>query len=382
MPAKPNFKKHKKQIFSFFAGAGFLDLGFEKAGFETAFVNELDGVFLNMYKYARDKMKISQPVFGYHQGDMEDLTKDLGKKMLTGYVNSSKEKGILIGFVGGPPCPDFSIAGKNLGRDGKRGKLSETYSTLIIQQKPDFFLFENVKGLYKTKQHKEFYEELKNKFKKSGYVLTERLINAIEYGVAQDRDRIILVGFKKELVPESMIDLKNRQTLLESCFPWSEYIKHPRREIFAKYQKIDDLYDKPLTRKPRGIPMDTTVEYWFKKNSVSKHPNSKNFFIPRQAKARIASIREGNISGKSFKRLHRWKYSPTVAYGHNEVHIHPYEDRRISVSEALALQSLPKEFIFSGDLPLSKMFKAIGNGVPFVAAKAVANTINGFLNSL
>jgi len=69
------------------------------------------------------------------------------------------------------------------------------------------------------------------------------------------------------------------------------------------------------------------------------------------------TVAEGDDSKKSYKRLHRWRYSPTAAYGNNEVHIHPYLPRRISVAEALAIQSLPKEFELPTNMTLSNMFK-------------------------
>jgi len=372
---------NKKTIFSFFAGVGFLDLGFETSGYTISFVNEINKSFLDAYKFARTNMNLPRESSEYHQGDMEDLIKNDGKKMLTSLVNKARKQGSLVGFIGGPPCPDFSIAGKNKGREGVHGKLSSTYITLISQQKPDFFLFENVKGLWKTKSHREFYEELKKHLQGQGYILTERLINALEYGVPQDRDRIILVGFKKKLIPAKLIDSHDKHILAENIFPWNDYIKYPRAEIFGKYKKVKDLYKKPLNKKPRGIPEDTVVEYWFKKNSVDKHPNAKHFFKPR-ALFRFQETKEGDVSKKSFKRLHRWRYSPTVAYGNNEVHLHPLEPRRLSVAEALSLQSLPKKFAFPDTMSLTDMFKAIGNGVPYVAAKAVANTIDQFLNTL
>lgn len=377
--ATVNKKRH--MVFSFFAGAGFLDLGFETSGFDIAFVNELNESFLEAYKASRKKMGLSTPKFGYHHGDMEELTKGRWKKRLSGFVKDARNGGSIIGFIGGPPCPDFSVAGKNKGRDGKHGKLSAIYTTLISQQKPDFFLFENVKGLWKTKSHREFYEELKKKLQNGGYVITEKLINAIEYGVPQDRDRIILVGFKKELIPNRMVGSKSKSFLNQDVFPWNDFIKYPREKIFNKYKNVEKLYDKPMLKKPRGIPIDTTVEYWFKKNHVSTHPNSKHYFRP-QALHRFQEIKEGDVSRKSFKRLHRWRYSPTVAYGNNEVHLHPFEPRRLSAAEALSLQSLPKEFVLPDTMTLSDMFKAIGNGVPYIAAAGVAKSVSKFLNLL
>jgi len=76
-------------------------------------------------------------------------------------VGRAKTSGEPVGFIGGPPCPDFSVGGKNRGQDGERGKLSATYVDLICEQKPDFFLFENAKGLWRTELRREFSEELK-----------------------------------------------------------------------------------------------------------------------------------------------------------------------------------------------------------------------------
>src|SRR5690606_13715069 len=134
--------------------------------------------------------------------------------------------------------------------------------------------------------------------------------------------------------------------------------------------------------KPKDIPLELTVEHWFRKNKVSDHPNSDMFFKPQAGLIKFKYIEEGDDKKKSYKRLHRWRYSPTAAYGNNEVHLHPYKARRISVSEALAIQSLPKNFIIPEHISLSNMFKTIGNGVPFLAAKGLAETISVFIEKV
>ena len=91
--------------------------------------------------------------------------------------------------------------------------------------------------------------------------------------------------------------------------------------------------------------------------------------------AKFLVIAEGDSSKKSYKRLHRYRYSPTVAYGNNEVHLHPWLPRRLTVAEALSLQSLPKEYVLPSDMTLSAMFKTIGNGVPYLLGKGVASAI-------
>ena len=96
----------------------------------------------------------------------------------------------------------------------------------------------------------------------------------------------------------------------------------------------------------------------------------------------MLEIEEGDDSKKSYKRLHRWRYSPTVAYGNNEVHLHPYKVRRISAAEALSLQTLPKEFELPNNMTLTNKFKTIGNGVPFLLSSGIAKTIRDYLNEL
>lgn len=93
----------------------------------------------------------------------------------------------------------------------------------------------------------------------------------------------------------------------------------------------------------------------------------------------LQAIDEGETNRPSFKRLHRYKYSPTACYGNNEVHLHPYKNRRLSVREALRIQGVPDTYILPTELPLSKKFKMIGNGVPVPLAEAVANAVKDFI---
>jgi DNA (cytosine-5)-methyltransferase 1 len=371
--------KKQATVFSFFAGVGFLDLGFEMAGFKVSYVNEIFEPFMEAYKYARSCLNLPTPEHGYHLGSAISLTEEKQKLALSKLVCAARKSTNLIGFIGGSPCPDFSVGGKNKGREGDHGKLSSTYIDIVCQQKPDFFLFENVEGLWKTKKHHTFYEEIKQKLHKAGYVTTERLINAIEYGAPQNRNRIILIGFRKDILIGMGIALDGLE-LLSGVFPWEKYIIYPKAKVFScPWSYKNQFQENSILDCPKDIYEELTVEYWFRKNDTDNHPNAKHHFKPRQGMARFESVEEGDDSKKSFKRLHRWRYSPTVCYGNNEVHLHPYKKRRISVAEALALQSLPKEFTFPAHLTLTNMFKAVGNGVPFLAAQALALSIIDFL---
>lgn len=362
----------KKVIFSFFSGSGFLDLGFELNGFDIDLVNEYQPAFLDAYKYARNKMGLREPKYGYFNIDINDFLY-ARKDELHRYIDETKKSGSLVGFIGGPPCPDFSVAGKNRGRDGDNGKLSQSYVDLIIEMKPDFFLLENVKGLWRTARHRAFYEELKSLLGKAGYVMTDRLTNALEYGAPQDRDRILLFGVQKHILGE--------QSITE--FDWSKYQRYSLKSV-KEFPWPDTTPFKAytMTECPDGIPKELTVQYWFEKNDVEHHPNSDDYFTPRGGIARITSVDEGDVSKKSYKRLHRWRYSPTVAYGNNEVHLHPYRVRRISAAEALSLQTLPREFELPKEMTLTNKFKTIGNGVPFLLSSGIARTISDFLEGI
>lgn len=360
------------KIFSFFSGSGFLDLGFENTGYSIELVNEFSPAFMSAYQYSRKKMNLPLPRYGYYNIDVNEF---LGNREveLDDYIKDAHKDGSLVGFIGGPPCPDFSIAGKQRGKNGDNGKLSLSYIQLIITRKPDFFLFENVKGLWRTSIHRKFYEELKEKLIEAGYWLTERLTNAIEFGAPQDRDRILLFGMKKNLFTEL------KENPLKE-FPWERHCCYSLDEIRKiEWPHTATFKENSQTTCPVGIPKELTVQYWFNINDVEHHPNSKDCFTPRAGLAKMKVIDEGDDSKKSYKRLHRWRYSPTVAYGNNEVHLHPYKARRLTVAEALALQSLPKEFCLPPEMSLSDKFKTTGNGVPYLLSKGIALTISEFL---
>jgi DNA (cytosine-5)-methyltransferase 1 len=372
-------------IFSLFAGAGFLDLGFELGGFDVAYVSEIHSPFMEAYRYSRQCLKLPSPIYGYHEGEAADVSRLIEGKQaqhLGELVQDCRQTNKLVGFIGGPPCPDFSVGGKNRGREGDNGKLSACYVELICQQQPDFFLFENVKGLWSTKKHRTFFEQLKYRLIEAGYVLIEQVINALEYGVPQNRDRIILIGFKDSLISNLGIKLINRGKLPLAIFDWDKYKIYSKHQVFSfPWPTTNPFKEDSSILYPGGIPEDLTVEYWFRKNDVLNHPNAKHFFKPRAGIKRFESVDEGDDAKKSYKRLHRWRYSPTACYGNNEVHLHPYKVRRLSVAEALAIQSLPKDFALPEHLSLSNMFKTIGNGVPYLVSKALALTIADFLET-
>lgn len=367
--------KKRISVFAFFSGIGILDLAFERNGYNIVFVNEFDSNFMEAYRNAREQMQIAAPLYGYHNDSAERYAKRRGKKTLIRLIEQERKKGNLVGFIGGPPCPDFSVAGKNAGVNGKNGRLTKTYFDIICRCKPDFFLFENVKGLVRTEKHRPFYNEMKRKVSANNYLIDDTIANALAYGVPQFRERGFMVGILKDLFVRDVENLS---------FDWERHSLFNADNILSRKWPTTNAFavDGELQFPARGLPKKLTVEYWFEKNDVLHHANGNDIFAVKAGSQKIATIQEGDTSGKSFKRLHRWRFSPTAAYGHNEVHLHPYKERRISVAEAMAVQSLPKDFVVLETLPLSQKFKMIGNGVPYLMAVAIAKTLKETLREI
>lgn len=360
------------KLYSFFSGCGLLDLGMDRAGFDIAWVSEKYPPFLEAYKYSRERMDMEEPQHGYYNDDICDYLKE--DSILSKFLLDDKEDSV-IGFIGGPPCPDFSTAGKNRGANGDNGKLSKTYFDLIAKEEPDFFVFENVKGLWKTKKHKEFYDKMYRKMKRKGYYIIDKLLNSLEYGVPQERERVIMIGIKckgkkqrdilKGLVQEFDWGIHNYNTL--------EVIKN------IEWPTTNAFFENRDTDAPEGIIEELCIQHWFEQNDVENHPNANNYFTPKAGLNRMQTIEEGDVSRKSYKRLHRWRYSPTAAYGNNEVHLHPYKARRLSVAEVLAIQSAPIEFELPHTMSLTDMFKTVGNGVPVLMAEKIGKELRNLI---
>ncbi len=346
-----------------------MDLGFHEEGFNIAEAVEVDPWFIEGYNFAFEKII----------GDANPIkcSKDLSDiSILTQLGN--KHKGV-TGLIGGPPCQDFSVGGKNKGITGERGKLLYSYLGLVESIKPKFLFFENVPGLIETGEHKEEFLKFVDIIRGYGYLVWYDIINVLEYGFPQDRPRLVLVAFQEgvvsSLIKRGYIAETNNEAL------WK---KHDDKHIFnwpaKKFPQIkEEEWPKMCPfgtskRIPKKIKKyrELCVSEAFKGLS-SKIDNQNEGFNPKSKK--FLEIQEGDTNRKSFKRLHRYRYSPTVAYGHNEVHLHPTEPRRLTVREGLRLQTVPDYYIWPEHIPLTHKFKMISNGVPTEKARLVAKEI-------
>ena len=165
-------------VISLFSGCGGLDLGFEKAGFEIPVANEYDRTIWETFK-------INHPKTHLIEGDIRK-------------VNEAEFPERVTGIIGGPPCQSWSEAGALRGIDDARGQLFFDYIRILRTVKPAFFLAENVSGML-SNRHSEAVQNILNLFKESGYRVTLNLVNAKDYGVAQERKRVFYIGFRDDL---------------------------------------------------------------------------------------------------------------------------------------------------------------------------------------
>jgi DNA (cytosine-5)-methyltransferase 1 len=365
-------------VLSFFSGAGFLDLGLIQAGFEVAWSLEADPSICEAHDFGMTSHFRAQQLTALPP--LVRIPQKIEHKGPTAIMKEASglgAKGEDFGVVGGPPCPDFSIGGKNRGENGLRGRLTRIFIDRLCELEPLYFLIENVKGLISTRKHREFLFSELWKLEEKGYAIDLNVLNALDLGVPQDRQRVFIVGVKRSAIRR--IYRRNVQKNARGWFPWP---------FDARFDGAKKRFAWPSTNpfgkippSPPGIPQELCV--WpliMNQHELSRLPNGREHFQPYSKK--FYEVAEGDDSRKSFKRLHRYRYSPTAAYGNNEVHLHPSLPRRISVREAMRIQTVPDSFALPPSLPLSTKFKIVGNGVPVELARRVGDALNTFLNGL
>ena len=327
-----------------FAGAGGLALGVEKAGFNTIGLIEID-------KNACNTLKLNRPNWNVINENIANIS----SKKLEDFF--SIKKGELDLLSGGAPCQAFSYAGKRLGLEDTRGTLFYHYALFLKQLQPKMFLFENVKGLLSHDKGKT-HETIINVFKEEGYTIYEKVLNAWDYGVAQKRERLIIVGIRNDLINK-----------LNFLFPTPHKYKPVLRDI---------LLDCPESK---GI----AYSEYKKKIFEMVPPGGYWKDIPKEiAKEYMKSCwdMEGGRTG-ILRRLSLDEPSLTVLTSPSQKQTdrcHPIEARPFTIRENARCQSFPDEWIFSGSV--TDQYRQVGNAVPVNLAYEVALEIRKALEML
>jgi len=325
------------KIASFFSGAGGLDLGFTNAGCKLAFAND------------------------NWEGCWETFEKNHGikinKKSITDIT--SDEIPDVVGFIGGPPCQSWSLAGMMRGINDTRGRLFYDYIRLIRAKKPLFFLAENVAGIISPKHKSEFLKIVET-FKNIGYNVSFKLLDAQYYRVPQERKRVIIVGYHEKLgksfefPPTSLLRLTLKDAIkdLPAPIPAKEYNKTNGSALkVPNHEYMNGGFSSIYMSRNR-------VRAW----------DEPSFTI--QAGGRHAPIHPQAPKMKFIEQNKR-------EFIKEKEHLY----RRLSVRECARIQTFPDDFIFYYN-DVADGYKMVGNAVPVKFAEAIAKKIMEDLKSI
>lgn len=326
-------------IISLFSGCGGLDLGFEKAGFNVVIANEFD-------KNIWETFKVNHPNTKLIEGDIRNIKEeDLPDKV--------------DGIIGGPPCQSWSEAGSLKGIDDDRGKLFYEYIRILKSKQPKFFLAENVSGML-ADRHSEAVNNILQMFKECGYNVSLTLVNAKDYGVAQERKRVFYIGFRSDL----NIDF-----------------------VFPKGSTEDD--DKKITLRDVIWDLKDTAVPALEKNQYNPDAiNNNEYFTGSYSPIFMSRNRVKNWDEQAF----------TVQASGRQCQLHPQAPkmikvdkndcrfveekehlyRRMTIREIARIQGFPDSFKFIYK-NTNDAYKMIGNAVPVNLAYEVACAIKSTL---
>lgn len=300
-----------------FAGCGGLDLGFKNAGFNIIWAN--------------DNNKKVQETYRYNHKETELVIKSL-------VDIKSEEIPECDVIIGGPPCQSWSLAGAMKGKEDSRGQLFYEYVRVIKDKRPMAFVAENVKGIV-SKAHIDSFNEIVDMFKEAGYTVTYKLVNAKNYGVPQDRERVFIVGIRNDLgvtyeFPNPTNSEGNYITLEDA---------------------IGDLRENP------GEWMEGSFSPIFMSRNRRRSWNEVAFTV--QASGRQTQIHPDSPEMEKVDK-DKWQFKQDT---NSKV-------RRMSVRECARIQTFPDSFEFLGN-PINENYKMIGNAVPVKLAESVASNL-------
>lgn len=348
-----------------FAGAGGLSLGFEQAGFDVAAAVEIDPIHAAVHKFN----------FPLCTTICKSVTELTGREIrdLLGLGN----RAIDVVF-GGAPCQGFSMIGKRA-LDDPRNQLVYDFVRLVVELKPKYFVFENVRGLT-VGNHRAFLSEIVEAFKEHGYMVKEpyQVLNAADYGVPQDRKRLFLVGCRKGLRLPDYPDGAEHVTVWDAIGDLPDADEFPELlagdSVKAKYGK-----GTPYAKKLRGLVEDRFDFSYPRDFDNSILTSSYRTEHTELSKSRFLATPHGKTEPVSrFHKLDPTGVCNTLRAGTDSARgaftsprpIHPFKPRVITVREAARIHSYPDWF----RLHSTKWhgFREVGNSVPPLLGRAVA----------
>ncbi len=333
------------KVISLFSGCGGLDLGFERAGFDIPVANEFDKTIWSTFKANHPKTHLIE-------GDVRQVNKEDIAEFLDGDVD---------GIIGGPPCQSWSEAGALRGIEDERGQLFFDYIRILKDFQPKFFLAENVSGML-ANRHSEAVQNILKLFEDAGYDVSLTLVNAKDYGVAQERKRVFYIGFRKDL------NIK------------FEFPKGSTEDDDKKITLRDIIWDLQFTAVP-AAPKNKHNPEAINNNEYFTGAYSTIFMSRNRVKSWDEQGYTVQASGRQCQ-LHP-QAPKMVKVGKNDCRfVEGKEDlyRRMTIREVARVQGFPDDFQFIYD-DTDTAYKMIGNAVPVNLAYEVGSAIKSALEA-
>ena len=370
------------EMIDLFCGAGGLSLGFTQEGFVTSLANDIQDCCVDTYAHNHPETPRDHIVLG----DIKDVIKNLDELLAGQTVDI---------VVGGPPCQGFSMANRQRLIDDPRNYLYKSYVEVVEKVHPKFFVMENVKGMLSVA------EQVKEDFRNIGYSVECHVLNAKDYGVPQNRERLIYIG--------NCIGIDNEEIFSE-IFALSESI--PEHNLGDALFALRDLKASRIKNATEAGSEESG--YKIEKNNITdtneyisyinqgrtvavvsnhkaRYNNDRDIEIygrlaqgDRSDDPKIADImpyarRNGIFKDKYFK-LENDKVCKTIT-AHMKfdcnMYIHPTQARGLTPREAARVQSYPDDYFFRG--AYTKTYMQIGNSVPPLLGRAIAHVIKGYM---
>ncbi len=331
------------KIISLFSGCGGLDLGFERAGFEIPVANEYDPTIFETFK-------INHPQTHLIEGDVRRLTRRDIAPFISGDVD---------GIIGGPPCQSWSEAGTLRGIEDARGRLFFDYIRILKEFSPKFFLAENVSGML-ANRHSKAVQNIIKLFEDAGYDVSLNLVNAKDYGVAEERKRVFYVGFRKDLNIDFIFPIGSTA---------NDKKKITLRDVIWDLQETVVPAGERNHHNPKSI---NNNEYYTGAYSPIFMSRNRVKTWDEQAFTVQASGRQCQLHPQAPKMIKFDKNDCRFAKGCEQLY------RRMSIREIARIQGFPDDFKFIYD-NTNDAYKMIGNAVPVNLAYEIAVAIKKFL---
>ena len=357
-------KKLMFNILDLFCGAGGFSYGMEKnPRFKTL-------ISLDNDEYVGNTFKLNMPWCDVHIGDITD------DKVKNNIIQEAREKGINM-IIGGPPCQGFSNKGKKLGLEDPRNFLFREYLSFVKELQPEVFVIENVKALLST-SNGWFKKQILSAIEQLGYFVDYGVLNAEEYGVPQSRERAIFICCKKQKItlpsPTRDIPVTVREAISDLAYhesgegaPVELYREQPQSGYQSMMREGSENLHNHVASKHKQVAIDKL-----------------KMIPPEKGKECLPPELLGNQKFKTTWGRLKWdEPSPTIDTrfdaASNGTNNHPFLNRAITPREAARIQSFDDRFIFYGSK--IRIRKQIGNAVPPLMAKAIADKIDKELNN-